>query len=88
MTTTNWNLDVHVMPKQGVNDPQGDAVRSGLHSLGFDGTHRVRVGKRIAVQVEAADRTAAEAIGRKMCEELLANPVIEEYTIDVTEALP
>jgi phosphoribosylformylglycinamidine synthase len=83
--TTNWNLEVHVMPKQGVNDPQGDAVRSGLHSLGFDGTRRVRVGKRITVQVEAPDRAAAEAIGREMCEKLLANPVIEEYTIDISE---
>jgi phosphoribosylformylglycinamidine synthase len=79
-----WKLDVHVMPKEGVNDPQGDAVRSGLASLGFTSATRVRVGKRIAIDVTAGSEAEALAQGKGMCEKLLANPVIEEYTITVS----
>jgi phosphoribosylformylglycinamidine synthase len=81
--TKYWNLEVIVMPKAGVNDPQGDAVRSGLHSLGFETTRNVRIGKRIHLEVGAISEQEALALGRDMCERLLANPVIEEYTIGV-----
>jgi len=80
-----WNLEVIVMPKAGVNDPKGDAVRSGLHSLGFDNTTHVRIGKRIRLEVRAASQDEALAQGREMCDRLLANPVIEEYTIGIIE---
>jgi phosphoribosylformylglycinamidine synthase PurS subunit len=84
-----WNLEVIVMPKAGVNDPQGDAVRSGLHSLGFDGTRNVRIGKRIRLEVAAGSEHEALALGREMCDRLLANPVIEEYTIRaIAEQVP
>jgi phosphoribosylformylglycinamidine synthase len=81
-----WNLEVLIMPKDGVNDPQGDAVRSGLLSLGFDTTTRVRVGKRISVNLVAPDEAQALERGNAMCAQLLANPVIEEYSISVTRA--
>lgn len=74
------------MPKRGVNDPQGEAVLSGLKQLGFDQTHRVRVGKVIRVNVEAESEEAARATGQEMCERLLANPVIEEFELSVREA--
>ena len=83
MSEQTWNLEVVVMPKQGVNDPQGDAVRSGLLALGFDTTSRVRVGKRISVDLVAGSETEALECGRGMCDRLLANPVIEEYSIKV-----
>jgi phosphoribosylformylglycinamidine synthase len=73
------------MPKEGVNDPQGDAVRSGLASLGFTSASRVRVGKRIAIDVTAGSEAEALDQGRGMCEKLLANPVIEEYSITVSK---
>jgi phosphoribosylformylglycinamidine synthase len=81
-----WKLEVHVMPKEGVNDPQGDAVRSGLASLGFTSASRVRVGKRIAIELIADSEAEALEQGRGMCEKLLANPVIEEFSITASRA--
>jgi phosphoribosylformylglycinamidine synthase len=73
------------MPKQGVNDPQGDAVMSGLKSLSFSETQRVRVGKLIRVEVDAQSETDAIDQGTRMCERLLANPVIEEFVVSVAQ---
>jgi phosphoribosylformylglycinamidine synthase len=84
--TTHWIVEAEIMPKRGVNDPQGDAVLSGLKLLGFDETARVRVGKLIRLDVTAADADAAAARGREMCEKLLANPVIEEFELTVHAA--
>ena len=76
---------IDVMLKPLVNDPQGLAVRDGLRELGFGGVQRVRVGKHIDVTVEAVDASAAEAAARAMCEKLLANPVIESFSLEVAE---
>lgn len=76
-----WIIEAEIMPKQGVNDPQGEAVLSGLRSLAFDETRRVRVGKLIRVEVAAASEDEALAEGTRMCEQLLANPVIEEFVV-------
>lgn len=72
--------NVHVMLKDGVLDPQGEAVRHALGALGFDGVNSVRQGKVIALDL--ADGTT-EATIREMCEQLLANTVIESYRIEV-----
>ncbi len=77
---------IDVMLKPLVNDPQGLAVADGLHNLGFEGVRTVRVGKRIEVTLEASDAAAAEAAAREMCERLLANPVIENFSLELTEA--
>jgi phosphoribosylformylglycinamidine synthase len=71
---------VTVMPRAGVLDPQGQAVQGALGRLGFDGVDDVRVGKRIELTVHGAD---PEAEARRMCEELLANPLIEDFTVTV-----
>ena len=76
---------IDVMLKPLVNDPQGLAVRDGLHTLGFDGVDTVRVGKHIELQVDAADRAAAEQAVREMCDRLLSNPVIEDFSFEVSE---
>lgn len=88
MATTGktWTIEAEIMPKRGVNDPQGEAVLSGLKQLGFDGTNRVRVGKVIRVDVTAESEDAARATGQEMCERLLANPVIEEFELTVQES--
>lgn len=78
-----WRADVYVALKPGVNDPQGLAVRDGLHRLGYDEVSQVRVGRYIQVWLEAPDEEAAAARVREMCERLLANPVIEEYRFQV-----
>lgn len=74
---------VIVMLKNGVLDPQGEAVRHALRSLGFEGVEGVRQGKLIELDLDRADRAAAEAEVRRMCETLLANTVIESYRIEI-----
>ena len=74
---------VHVMLKSGVLDPQGEAVRHALGSLGFDGVRAVRQGKVIELELDQTDRAAAETEVRAMCEKLLANTVIERYEIEL-----
>ena len=81
-----WHVEAEIMPKRGVNDPQGDAVLSGLKILGFDGAGRVRVGKMIRFDLQADTETEAQATAQQMCERLLANPVIEEFEINVQPA--
>ena len=75
-------LRVQVMLKDGVLDPQGEAVRHALGSLGFDGVDRVRQGKIIELDIDETDPAVAEAEARKMCETLLANTVIERYEVE------
>lgn len=72
---------VHVMLKNGVLDPQGAAVRHALGAMGFDGVNGVRQGK--VIDLDLADGTS-EAEVTAMCEKLLANTVIESYTIEIS----
>jgi phosphoribosylformylglycinamidine synthase subunit PurS len=74
---------VDVMLKNGVLDPQGEAVRHALGSLGFDGVDGVRQGKVIELDLAETDAAKAEAVARDMCEKLLANTVIESYAVEV-----
>ncbi|MCE6960305.1 phosphoribosylformylglycinamidine synthase subunit PurS [Cereibacter sphaeroides] len=74
---------VHVMLKDGVLDPQGEAVKHALGTLGFSGVEGVRQGKVIDLDLTATDAAAAEAEVRAMCEKLLANTVIEKYTVEI-----
>jgi len=74
---------VHVMLKDGVLDPQGEAVRHALGTLGFAGVEGVRQGKVIELDLVARDKAAAEAEVKAMCEKLLANTVIEKYSIEI-----
>ena len=76
---------IDVMLKPLVNDPQGLAVRDGLHTLGFEGVQTVRVGKHLEVTLDADDEAAAERAVREMCERLLANQVIEDFRFAVSE---
>jgi phosphoribosylformylglycinamidine synthase len=71
---------VHVMLKNGVLDPQGEAVRHALGAMGFDGVEGVRQGK--VIELDLADGTDEDTVAQ-MCEKLLANTVIESYTIEL-----
>jgi phosphoribosylformylglycinamidine synthase len=75
---------VLVRPKDGILDPQGDAVGHSLRKLGFD-VAGTRVGRLIDLELTADDRADAEAQVRRMCSELLANPLIESYEIVLDE---
>ncbi len=74
---------VNVFLKEGVLDPQGKAAHHALDSLGFDGVKDVRIGKQIVLQLETDDKSKAQAEVKEMCETLLANTVIEDYTIEI-----
>ncbi len=73
---------VLVRPKPGILDPQGQAVETSLHHLGFD-VGETRVGRLVDVEVPTADRADALAQLERMCEKLLANPLIESYAIEL-----
>lgn len=74
---------VHVTLKTGVLDPQGAAVRHSLGTLGFEGVDRVRQGKIIELELSETDAAKAEAQVKDMCEKLLANTVIEDYSVEI-----
>ena len=76
---------VQVMLKTGVLDPQGEAVRHALGSLGFQGVEGVRQGKVIELDLAETDRARAEQEVRAMCERLLANTVIERYSVELLD---
>ena len=76
-------VHVRVIPRTGLLDPQGQAIEHALGVLGFTGVGDVRVGKAIELAVEADSPAAAEAAVRAMCERLLANPVTEDFVIEV-----
>ena len=78
--------EVTVQLKPVVNDPQGLVVRDGLRRLGFSGVRSARVGKHIELEVDAASETEARESVAQMCERLLRNPVIEDYTVNAVRA--
>jgi len=73
---------VLVRPKQGILDPQGKAVESSMRQLGF-AVGETRLGRVVDLEVEAADAAAARTEVERMCEQLLANPLIESYEIEL-----
>jgi phosphoribosylformylglycinamidine synthase len=76
---------VHVRLKEGVLDPQGAAIGRALGQLGFEGVGEVRQGKLIEVDLAASDHGAAKAEVDAMCTQLLANPVIETYSVVIED---
>lgn len=73
---------VTVMPRAEVLDPQGQAVHGALERLGFEGVGDVRIGKRIEIGLDVAD---PESAAREMVDKLLANPLVEDATVEVVE---
>jgi phosphoribosylformylglycinamidine synthase len=76
-----YRVSVHIVPRQGILDPQGKAVADALHTLGFSGVAEARVGRHLVLDVNASTQQAAEESVRAMCERLLANPVTEDFEI-------
>jgi len=79
---TDFIATIRVRPKAEVRDPQGEAISGALRSLGMD-VADVRTGKEIVVRFVAPDEPAARVVATKMGDELLANPVIEEFAVEV-----
>jgi phosphoribosylformylglycinamidine synthase len=78
-----YKVHVRVVPRAGLLDPQGQAVEHALHALGFGAAGEVRIGRAIEMQVSAANAEAARAEVRRMCDKLLANPVTEDYQLEI-----
>jgi phosphoribosylformylglycinamidine synthase subunit PurS len=81
-----YRVSVHITPRRGLLDPQGKAVESALHSLGFEGVASVHVGRHIVIDTESENADAAVASVKAMCERLLANPVTEDFEIESATA--
>ena len=86
MTRSDYRFAVNISPKLGILDPQGRAVEGSLGHLGIDGVSAVRVGRRIEMTVTAADENAARAIVERLAGELLSNPLIEAYQVELVGA--
>jgi phosphoribosylformylglycinamidine synthase len=78
-----FRFAVNVTPKEGILDPQGRAVEQSLPHLGVTGVGHVRVGRRIELTVEAPDTDAARAVVDRLAGELLSNPLIERYEVEL-----
>jgi phosphoribosylformylglycinamidine synthase len=80
-----YRAHIRVVPRAGLLDPQGQAVEHALTALGFAETASVRIGKAIEVEVKASSRADAEERVRRMCDKLLANPVTEDYLVEIED---
>ncbi|MBR2647226.1 MAG: phosphoribosylformylglycinamidine synthase subunit PurS [Sediminibacterium sp.] len=78
-----YNIRINVMPLKDLLDPQGKAVLGGLQNLGIQSVQDVRVGKHITLQIDAENENAAKAIAENASKQLLANPVMEFFEIEV-----
>ena len=80
-----YTIDVRVMPRPSLLDPQGQAVEHALTNLGFESVEGVRMGKALTFSLDRTDASHAESDARTMCEKLLSNPVTEDFTVTVSE---
>ena len=78
-----WRFAVSVMPRTGILDPQGRAVEGALPQLGASNVHGVRVGRRVELSVEAASEQEARAVVDRLANELLANPLVEDWQVEL-----
>lgn len=80
----NFVAEIKIMPLKELLDPQGKAVLGGLANLGIKSINDVRIGKHIQLNLEADSGEDAKAIAQEAAQKLLANPVMEEFTIEIT----
>ena len=80
-----FRANINIMPRPELLDPQGKATTQGLQNLGFDNVQDLRIGKRIQLDLEAADRSVAEEKVDEACKKLLANLIMESYEFELEE---
>lgn len=80
-----FNAKVYVTTKANVLDPQGAAVQQALHTMGYDAVDEVRIGKYMEITLQTESRAAAEEMLEKMCKQLLANTVVEDYRYELED---
>ena len=84
---SSYRLEIRVTPRPGLLDPEGAAIHHALESLGFEEVSGVRVGKDLYVDLTAESEAAAIAVGEAMCRKLLANPVTEDFSVDLAQGV-
>ena len=77
---------IYITLKNGIHDPQGQAVQQSLHTLGFETVQDVRIGKFLEVDLQDRDKASAETTINDMCQKLLANMVIEDFRYEIIES--
>jgi phosphoribosylformylglycinamidine synthase subunit PurS len=85
---SSYRFAVDVMPRDGILDPQGRAVENALPQLGASSVHGVRIGRRVELTVEAADRIEARALLERLASDFLSNPLVEQWQIEELEGVP
>jgi phosphoribosylformylglycinamidine synthase subunit PurS len=81
-----FHVEVRIKPRPGLLDPEGKAIHHALESLGYEGVADVRVGKVVDLELDAASAHEAEARAREMCRKLLANPVTEDFEVQILDS--
>ncbi len=80
-----YQANIYITLRPSVLDPAGTAVQSGLKHMGYEQVEQIRIGKYIELKLSSTDENSAQQQLDKMCEQLLANPVIENYRFDLVE---
>ncbi|MCH7472003.1 phosphoribosylformylglycinamidine synthase subunit PurS [bacterium] len=80
-----FNCKIYIRPREDILDPQGDTIAKALANLSFSGVDEVIVGRYMILRIEAASTKEARSTVDEMCKKLLANPVTEEYEIEITK---
>lgn len=83
--SSTYSVEVRITPRQGILDPEGETIARALENLGYAGVSSVRAGRLVRMDIESATEDEARRAAEKMCEELIANPVIEDYVVRVAE---
>ena len=81
----NYSVNIKIIPKKTVNDPRGTQVMNGLKNLGYDNLNQVSVGKYIIISISAENEKSCKEMIARACEDFIANPLIEEYEIEISE---
>lgn len=81
-----YAVQIRITPRPGILDPQGETIGRALETLGYDGVSDVRMGRLLSLQIEAPDEASARNSVSEMCERLIANPIIEDFTILIEES--
>lgn len=81
-----FKVQLKIMPRKGILNPESSAVSKGLQAMGYTTVEGLEIGKFMEFTIQAADLSAAESTVKEMCSRLLANPVTEDYTYQITQS--
>ncbi|HRS01163.1 MAG TPA: phosphoribosylformylglycinamidine synthase subunit PurS [Bacteroidota bacterium] len=80
-----YQVSIKIMLKRGILDVQGKTVENSLHSIGFESMQNVRIGKYVQLEIQAESIEQANELVKSACDKLIANPIIEDYDIQIEE---